>query len=96
MKVTISERAEQSLDNIARYLETEWSVRVRDKFLEVLKRKIEQIARMPHMYEASSKKKTVRRCVVSKQTALYYRAKKEEIEIVTIQDTRQDPKKLKL
>ena len=40
MKVTISERAEQSLDNIARYLETEWSVRVRDKFLEVLKRKI--------------------------------------------------------
>ena len=96
MKVTISERAEQNLDNIARYLETEWSVRVRDKFLEVLKKKIDQISRTPHMYEASSKKKTVRRCVLSKQTSLYYRAKKEEIEIVTIQDTRQNPRKLKL
>jgi plasmid stabilization system protein ParE len=96
MKVTISERAERNLDNIIRYLEAEWSVRVRDKFLEMLKKKIEQIARMPHMYEASSKKKTVRRCVVSKQTSLYYRPKKEEIEIITIQDTRQNPKKLKL
>jgi len=69
MKITISERAEQNLDNIVRYLDTEWSVRVRDKFLEVLKTKIEQIARTPQMYEASSKKKTVRRCVVSKQTS---------------------------
>ena len=84
------------MDNIARYLETEWSVRVRDKFLEVLKKKIEQITRMPQMYEASSKKKTIRRCVVSKQTSLYFRAKKEEIEIVTIQDTRKNPKKLRL
>jgi plasmid stabilization system protein ParE len=96
MKVTVSERAEQNLDNIARYLETKWSVRVRDKFLEVLKKKMEQIARMPHMHEASSKKKKIRRCVVTKQTSLFYRAKKEEIEIITIQDTRQNPKKLKL
>ena len=96
MKVTISERAEQNLDNIVRHLETEWSARVRDKFLEILKAKIEQIAEMPYMYEASSKKKTVRRCVVNKQTSLYYRAKKEEIEIITIQDNRRNPKKLKL
>lgn len=96
MKVTISERAEQNLDNIVRYLETEWSLRVRDKFLEILKTKIEQISRMPQMYEASSKRKTIRRCVVSKQTSLYYRARKEEIEIITVQDNRQNPKKLKL
>jgi plasmid stabilization system protein ParE len=50
MKVTISERAEQNLDKITRYLEGEWSVRVRDKFLEILKKKIEQISRTPHMY----------------------------------------------
>ena len=96
MKVIISERAEQNLDSIVLYLETEWSVRVRDKFLEVLKSKIEQIAKTPQMYEVSSKKKTIRRCVVSKQTSLYYRAKKEEIEIITIQDNRQNPRKLKL
>ncbi|MEO7988572.1 MAG: type II toxin-antitoxin system RelE/ParE family toxin [Chryseolinea sp.] len=96
MKVTISERAERNLDNIVLYLETKWSVRIRDRFLGVLSMKIEQIVKTPHMYEASSKKKAVRRCVVTKHTALYYKAKKEEIEIVTIQDTRQNPNKLKL
>ncbi len=96
MKVTISERAERNLDGIVLYLETEWSVRIRDKYLELLQKKIEMIAKMPYMYEASSKSKTIRRCVVNKQTSLYYRVKKEEIEIVTIQNTRQNPKKLKL
>ena len=96
MKVTISERAEKNLDNIVRYLETEWSVRVRDKFLEVLKTKIEQISKMPQMYETSTKRKTIRRCVVTKQASLYYKARKEAIEIITIQDNRQNPRKLKL
>jgi len=96
MKVTISGRAEQNLDNIVRYLETEWSVRVRDKFLDILKAKIALIAKTPQLYEASSKKKTVRRCVVSKQTSLYYRLGKGEIEIITIQDNRMNPRKLKL
>ncbi len=96
MKVTISERAEQNLDGIIQYLETEWSVRVRDKFLELLRTKIEQIKKMPQMYENSSKKKVIRRCVISKQTSLYYRARKEEIEIITIQDNRRNPRKLKM
>jgi plasmid stabilization system protein ParE len=48
------------------------------------------------MYEASARKKSIRRCIISKQTALYYRVRRAEIEIVTIQDTRQNPRKLKL
>jgi plasmid stabilization system protein ParE len=96
MKVTISERAERNLDNIVRYLETQWSARVRDKFLDLLKNKIEKIAKMPQMYEASSKKKTIRRCVLNKQTSLYYRVRRDELEIVTIQDNRKNPKKIKL
>ena len=96
MKVIISERAEQNPDNIIKYLETEWSTRIRDKFLELLKTKIEQIESMPQMHEASSKKKQIRRCVINKQTSLYYRTKKEEIEIITIQDNRRNPKKLKM
>jgi len=95
MKVTISERAERNLDHIVHYLEQEWSVRVRDKFLELLERKIDQISEMPQLYEVSTKKKSVRRCVVSKQTSLYYRVNKREIEIITIQDNRKNPKKLK-
>jgi plasmid stabilization system protein ParE len=96
MKVTISERAERNLDGIVFYLETEWSVRVRDKYLELLQKKIEMIGKMPYMYQASLKRKSIRRCVVNSQSVLYYRVKREEIEIITIQSTRRNPKKLKL
>ncbi|NLP59458.1 type II toxin-antitoxin system RelE/ParE family toxin, partial [Lutibacter sp. B1] len=36
------------------------------------------------------------KCVVTKQTTFYYRIKfeREEIEIITVFDTRQDPNKL--
>jgi plasmid stabilization system protein ParE len=95
-KVTISERAERNLDGIVLYLETEWSVRVRDTYLELLGKKMGMIARLPYMYEASPKRKTIRRCVINKTTTLYYRVKKEEIEIITIQNTWQNPKKSKL
>jgi plasmid stabilization system protein ParE len=64
--------------------------------LEVLKAKIEQIAKTHRMYEASSKRKAIRRCVINKQVSLYYRMGKEEIEVITIQDNRSNPRKLKL
>lgn len=77
-------------------LKREWSVRIKNKFLTLLETKIEQIKITPEMYEASSKRKSIRRCVIGKQTSLYYRIKKEEIEIITIQDNRANPRKLKL
>ena len=96
MRVTISERAEKNLDDMVHYLDAEWSVRIRKKFLDLLLKKIEMIKQMPLMYEASLTKKTIRLCVVNKQTSMYYRVKKDEIEIVTIQSNRKNPKKLKL
>lgn len=44
----------------------------------------------------SSKKRSVRRCVVTRQVILYYQIVDEAIEIITIQDARRDPKKLKI
>lgn len=96
MKVTISERAEKNLQGIVKCLETEWSVRVKNKFLNLLETKIEQIKITPEMYVASSKKKNIRRCVLGKQTSLYCGIKKQEIEIITIPDNRANPRKLKL
>ena len=95
-KVSISAQAEKNLDAIVLYLETEWPIRVRKKFLHILGEKIDLLSRSPFLYEASSKKKSVRRCVVTKQVALFYRVLENEIEIISIQDTRQDPNKLKL
>jgi len=93
--VTISERAQRNLDEIVAYLDQEWSIRIRDKYLTLLARKVKFIAENPLMFQISSKRKTIRRCVVNKQTALYYRIRKGEIEIVTIQHTRSNDRKLK-
>lgn len=51
---------------------------------------------MPYMYRASARKPDVRECLVNKDTLLYYRIQEQEVEIITIQDTRQDPGKLQL
>jgi plasmid stabilization system protein ParE len=95
MNVKISDRAERNLNALVEYLQNKWSVRVKDKFLYLLEKKISQLSKNPSMYEAS-KSKDVRKCVVTHQTILYYRIKENEIEIITIQDSRRNPKKLKL
>ena len=96
-KVVISERAEKNLDALLIYLEKEWSVKVKNDFIDKLVRKINFISKMPFMYPESKKKKGVRRCLVSRHNALYYRvSNKEIIEIITIRDTRSDPDKFQL
>ena len=95
-KITISERAEKNIDELVSYLEFNWSIRVRKKFLAALREKVNQIAEMPLMYPTSSKRETIRRCVITKQTTLYYQVKENEIEIITIQDNLQDPGKLRI
>jgi plasmid stabilization system protein ParE len=64
---------------------------VTQKFIEKLIKTINQIANTPSMCPESEIKKNVRRCVVTKHTILFYRVNKKEIEIITIQDTRQNP-----
>jgi hypothetical protein len=48
------------------------------------------------MYPASKIKMNVRKCVVTKHTIVYYKVNAKELEIITIQDSRQNPAFLKL
>lgn len=47
------------------------------------------------MYPLIHKRLKIRKCVVSKHNSIYYREKKDFIEIVNVFDTRQNPNKLK-
>ncbi len=95
-KVTLSERAEKNLDEIVTYLQSEWSVRVRNKYLSILEEKIKLISQNPFIYPASVKRKSIHRCIVTKRSILFYRIKDNEIEVITLQDARRDPKSFKL
>lgn len=96
LHIVISERAEKNLDKIAAYLKNEWSERVKQNFIIKLFNVINQIAISPLMYPPSTIKKNVRKCVITKHTIMYYQVNSKEIEILTIQDSRQNSAFLKL
>jgi len=97
MKVFLSELAERKLLILSEYLLENWNLKTRDKFIEKLTEKIKQISLQPQSCPKSSHFKELYKCVVTKQTTFYYRIsiKLNEIEIITIFDTRQNPHKLK-
>lgn len=93
-KVVISKTAEKKLDKLFEYLITEWSVKVKTDFVEKLDSSIEIIKNQPEIFPESKKGKSLRKCVITKQTTLYYRYNSKRINIVTLFDTRQNPNKL--
>lgn len=97
MKVFLSELAEVKLLKLSEYLLENWSLQVRDNFITKLTEKIEQISIQPESCTKSSEFKNLYKCVVTKQTTFFYRViyDKNEIEIITFFDTRQNPDALK-
>ena len=95
MKVYLSELAESKLLRLSEYLIEKWNRRTRDKFFVKLTNKIDQISSQPYSCPKSEKFNGLYKCVVTNQTTLYYRIQSNEIEIITVFDTRQDPGKLK-
>lgn len=65
-----------------------------NEFVEKLDSAIEIIKNQPEIFPESKKGKGLRKCVITKQTTLYYRYNSEQINVVTIFDTRQNPNKL--
>ena len=91
-----SPRSQKDYLNLLDNLQLKWGEKTIQKFNDRLESILELIAERPEMYPSSGKKKQVRRCVLSKQTSLYYRIKKDKIELITLFDNRQNPTKRRL
>jgi plasmid stabilization system protein ParE len=94
--VIISERAEINLDNIVNYLLIEWNEKVKDLFLFRLKKIVTMLSINPYLFQEYSKIKRIRKCIITKHNALYFRILENSVEIITIHDTRKNPKALKI
>ena len=96
MKVFLSELAENKLLRLNEFLLEKWNLKVRNDFIKKLTSKIEQISKQPESCPQSSEYKGLYKCVVTKQTTFFYRINfdKNEIEVITVFDTRQNPDKL--
>jgi plasmid stabilization system protein ParE len=95
MKIRFSDLSVYKLELLLEYLEEEWSVQVRQNFLEELKKQLEIIQANPYAYQASSIDPELRRCVISKQTSLLYEIGKDGIFVLNLIDSRQNPQSIR-
>lgn len=93
--VYLSPKAVQKLAGVFEYLEENWSKKVKDDFIKKLDKTKELISKFPESFPESSSFPGLFKCNVTRHNTLFYRVKKNDIEIVTIFDQRQHPKKLK-
>ncbi|WP_245577771.1 type II toxin-antitoxin system RelE/ParE family toxin [Gelidibacter mesophilus] len=75
----------------------EWGDEVKETFLNKFKQKIDQISTQPENCPKSEEFGGIYKCVVTKQTTFFDQVNPtlDEIEIITLFDTRQDPNSLK-
>ena len=94
MNVFLSPLAEFKLNLILEYLASEWGEKSKKKFLSKLEASINQISEFPESNQKTEELGGFYKCVVTKQTSLFYRITDDEIEVITVIDNRQDPKSI--
>jgi plasmid stabilization system protein ParE len=94
-EIIFSKNAEKSLIDLLEYLEFKWSIKVREKFISKLDKSIYLIQNEPEIFPKSQINKNQHKCVMSKQTTIYYRYTNKKISILSLFDTRQNPSKIK-
>jgi len=95
-KLLWSDKALADLQNIINYLIENWTQREIKNFARRLDKRLDLIIVNPKLFPASTKRKSIRRSVLTKQTVIYYEVKGGVVNIITLFDSRQNPKKLRL
>ena len=94
MKVSWTPTARKTYFNVLDYLFEAWTKKEIENFVQETERVLNAIIKNPYMFKASRKKKNVRKGFVTEYNSLYYRVKlrKNEIELITFWDNRQNPR----
>lgn len=94
-RIIWSPLAEEDFNDIADYLAKEWNEKVVIHFVSLVDHLVEQISINPKQYPVIFPDLSIRRCVITKHNSIFYRATKNQVDILRIYDTRQDPGKLR-
>jgi plasmid stabilization system protein ParE len=93
--IKLSKRTKNKLEKLLEDLEINWSIKVKKEFINKLDRSLSLIQQNPDSFQKSNMLSGLHKCVITKQTTIYYRYDNKNIYIVTLFDNRQNPKKLK-
>lgn len=93
-QIVWSPLAENDLANILEYLLENWNNKVSNEFIDLTQYTLEQISISPRQYPLIYKKKKIRKCVLTKHNTIFYRDTANQIDVLRIFDTRQNPHNL--
>jgi len=94
-KIIWSPKSEKDFENILEYLSKEWDAEVTIKFIDLIDILLIQISINPRQFPLIHKSLNIRKCVISKHNTLYYRNRRNHIELLRIYDNRQNPENLR-
>ena len=85
----------KTFEQIIENLNTYWSQKEINKFVEQTEFTVNLIIKNPYLYKPSEKNKNIRKGFINKLVSMFYRVnlKNNEIEIITFWNNRQNPKK---
>lgn len=92
-KIIITRRFRNNTLRVYQYILKEFSAQTAYSFLNRLEKRIEFITANPEVGKASAIRKSVRSILFSPYSRIYYRVKKNSIEILCLFDMRKHPKK---
>ncbi len=93
-QIIFSKRSKIELQKLSKYLEREFSEKVKNNFLDEFEKTVEIIKSNPNTFPKSDRNK-YHKAVITKQTSIFYRFDVRIINIVSVFDTRQNPNKIK-
>ncbi len=79
-----SPAAKTDLEDLLDYLHQNWELKVAIKFLDQLELRTDLIQNNPKMFPVIHQKWQIRKCVITKHNALYYREKSDVIELIRL------------
>ena len=92
MIAILTKEVDKQLHEILDYLESEFSLKTSNKFLDQVLKSIQTLETFPYGYPKVDKSPNVRKCVLNKRAIAYYRINEalQQVEILTIENTRMD------
>jgi plasmid stabilization system protein ParE len=93
-KLVITTLAQKNLKAVFEFIELEFGLNSRVKFANKVNKNLNLIVKNPELFPKSALNNRIHKCVITKQSTLYYTYTIKEIKILSVFDTRQNPLKI--
>ena len=84
-------RATHDFEKIVFYLKSNWLEKEITNFINKLNKAVNLISYRPKLFTLTNFRKNLRRCVLTKQTTIFYKEVDSKIYIVSLHDNRKNP-----